>query len=159
MSFEIRPATQDERDRFVRSTWRRTFASPKAYTASPWVAEYFGLLGSEGGMLSKQLWLDAHATMIDGLLARSSVAVAHVDDECLGWVAWSPAQLHYVYVASSFRREGVGAALLRHAIANCDEHLAPSHLTIDGEALFRSVHRQQRRATDDRQQRQSAHDG
>jgi GNAT superfamily N-acetyltransferase len=159
MSFEIRPASQDERDRFVSSTWRRTFASPRSYGIRNLTGDYFSLHGSEGALVSKQLWLDAHAWIIARVLEHSSVAVASIGDECLGWVCWSPDQVHYVYVASRFRRSGVASALLRHALDSCDNDKAPSHITHDGEDLAKSLSREQPRATSVRQQGQAVHDG
>lgn len=170
MTWEIRPATQDERDRFVRSTWRRSFASPRNHRTPLGREDYFSLRGDEGAKLSKDWWLLIHATAIDDELRGSECAVAVVDGECLGWVAWrrtdgtdggvrNTVRLHYVYVATRFRRQGIGVSLLRAALATGSRSLPPTHMTYEGELLLSAMSRQQARPTDERQQRQAAHDG
>lgn len=158
MSYTIREATQDERDRFVRSTWRRSFASPKKHRTALGQGEYFGLRGDGGAKIDQQYWLDAHAKIIDEELAHAHVVVADLGGECLGWAAWDDDQLHYVYVAPRFRRRGVGRALLLRAGA-CKGTFPPSHLTYEGELLLNAVLRQQPGATVASQHGQAAHDG
>ena len=192
MTWEIRPATPDERDRFVRSTWRKSFVrcdgerrvwnrEQARYTWNPKSdsrmcpphsslclppfgrAEMLRVRGPTDAKIQARLWLSAHAALVDQLLGfTTAVCVADIAGECLGWVAYQPSQLHYVYVSPRFRRRGVGSDLLRHAVDAVqpfDGHATMSHLTYEGELLLDAVLREKPRNHTRQPAAAEVHDG
>jgi ribosomal protein S18 acetylase RimI-like enzyme len=100
--FFIREVTQDDRP-LIFATWLRSFKH-----GSSWPRH-----------IPDRLYFDAHHSVIDALLARSTVRVATPPDEpevILGWsvVETSPSMsvIHYIYVKPAFRQAGIARALL-----------------------------------------------
>lgn len=154
-SYQIRPATDDERERYVRSTWRRSFAkiwrkSTKAKDLSKLDSVHVDtplgkrdmivLRGSTGARLDATTWLDAHERIVEDHLRHCDVLVAASGDQCVGWAAWDRSPL-YVYVEPRCRRMGVGSDLLGAMLAHTTE--VPMYLTYEGELLLASWQQRQ----------------
>jgi GNAT superfamily N-acetyltransferase len=152
VSFEIRPATQDERDRFVRSTWRRSFGVARRHAGR----DYIDIRG--GRRIAMDWWLAMHAKAIADEEFIGDTFVAAVGDECLGWVSFQHDHVQYVYVAPRFRRKGIGLALLRFALDRGADG-PPAHLTYEGEQLLAANIRQQARVNLHTPAEAEAHDG
>jgi GNAT superfamily N-acetyltransferase len=73
---------------------------------------------------STDAYYDAQRAVIATCLARGTVDVAcwpEDEDHLLGFVAHAGAVVHYVYVKETFRRRGLGRALVEHAARDAPE--------------------------------------
>lgn len=111
--FETREATRDDRP-LIFATWLRSFRHGATFPRRIPEARYFA----------------AHHNVVEALLDRSKVTVAHPagDPEViLGWsvvetmlpAGDEPSALcvHFVYVKPAFRRAGIARRLLAHVVA------------------------------------------
>jgi ribosomal protein S18 acetylase RimI-like enzyme len=55
-------------------------------------------------------------------LFDGKVFVGEIDARVCGFVAWTPAYLSWLYADPGMPRRGIGRALLRHALGDCDDH-------------------------------------
>lgn len=100
----LRPASKQD-EPFIYSTWLRSYKPSKRNSGVP-----------------ASIYYKRQGKIIDAILARpetkSVIATAHDDPEhFFGHAAWeeypNAIVLHYFYVKQSFRRLGIGTALLR----------------------------------------------
>ena len=125
----IRPATDDEAKICVGQWLRLVTRVPKSEDDGlKWAA--FGR-GQVNTSELRPLLLGFIASIAYSS-ARLDVAVLDGDDEPLGFVCWSPGELHYVHVTGQARRKGLGTTLFRHAIAG---PYTPTFMTDSGRAL------------------------
>jgi len=105
---EIRAATQEDRP-LIYATWLRSYKHGAAFPRH----------------IPDETFFEAHHNVVEALLDRSTVLVAHPPDDpevILGWSVVetllpeadepSPIVVHYVYVKPAFRRAGVARRLL-----------------------------------------------
>lgn len=108
----------------------------------------FVQIGPRKGLgLHRRVLLDAFKSESVRLLNESDcIAVADVDGEAVGWIAWSdpnplrPLTIRFVFVDPLVRRRGFGRLLLSTALANRDEREPRlSCITPGGAELYRAV--------------------
>lgn len=154
----FRPLRPDEAD-LVLVEWTRSLAdNPPDVHGLPPAGRFVRLptdRGSStayvrvggGARIAAWAWHDMHRAWVRELLPSISVDVATLPDhdEPLGWVAYAPPALrplvvHYVSTIAPARRRGVGALLLRRALASADDRgVRISHLTDEGRRLLERV--------------------
>ena len=114
MPIALRPATEADLP-FIVSTWLESYIRSPATRRIP-----------------KQLFLGGHRRVVDRLVAKRGVIVAHdPGDETVlyGWICWEwvPDAIHYLYVKETRRNQGVAHALIKAAVL--DGPLLVTHWT------------------------------
>lgn len=107
MEIQVRKATPEEISSFVVPTWLNSYA-----------LSFVGKLmraDSRHGVGRNQYWSQQRAK-IERILSTptTSVRVAAVDGEPVGWIAYDePARtIHFVFVGRVFRRQGIAKSLM-----------------------------------------------
>ncbi len=59
----------------------------------------------------------------ESIAVRCEVWVAEISDDIVGYMALNGSYLDRLYVSPDHQRQGVGTALLRHAMKHCDDGL------------------------------------
>lgn len=158
----IRPALPTEL-RFVQAYWTRELATKWKHRATlpgdkpgaPPTSSSRRELGERSGVqigkpgyddqgnrhdpyvVAHSLWLEAHAALVDKLLARSSVVFAvlpDMPDDPIGWAVFEGVDdegtehrvLHFVYVVHAARRSTVATQLVLHCRCSSASHMTPA---------------------------------
>ena len=104
-----RPATNDERRVFVRTTWERSMTprNPKD-----------GMIRAGECSLAPYVWAQGRRAIVSHALERTgmNVEVADVEGQPMAWIAWEQdgarTVVHFIYTVPAVRRNGLARALL-----------------------------------------------
>jgi GNAT superfamily N-acetyltransferase len=148
MSLTIR-RLRDTEVPLVLDSWTRTLEGKGIPMRMPGIGSGNYVRVGRDANLVAWAWYDVHRDWVQHTIPTIAVDVATLpgSDEALGWVAFAtpadfPLVVHYVYTIGVARRRGVGAALLRHALAHQDDRgFRVSHTTPRGLHLLRATTR------------------
>lgn len=90
----------------------------KNYVLATWLKSY--VIGEADFLrhLDRSVYWSHHPRLIEAILERSEVIVAHPTSEpsvVAGWMCYEGKTIHYMYVRSSLRRFGVATQLLKES--------------------------------------------
>jgi hypothetical protein len=104
-----------------------------AFLFSAWIGSYRD--SPWAGTLPQHLATPVHKATINQLLARGMRVVMAVNpddaDQILGFIAYEPGVLHYIFVKDVFRRQGIAGGLLALAGFDRDQQLTYTFRTAD----------------------------
>lgn len=95
--------------------------------------------GPQERKLTNTVYFSNHVPIVRALVARCPILVAELEgvrDEALGWVCYDEPDadrfvVHYVYVKSVYRKQGVAKTLLKGAGWQPNQEIEASHIGIE----------------------------
>lgn len=106
-------------------SWRQATAEDLEYVVTSWLRSYKKT--RDFGMLDYRVFRRIYEPVIRSALSRAIVGIASLPDlptAVIGWIAFEPGVLHYVYTKGRFRHMGVA----RWMVENIKSHkLVYSH--------------------------------
>jgi ribosomal protein S18 acetylase RimI-like enzyme len=125
----LRPATQEDHS-FIYNSWLKSFKD-----GSPW-ARY----------IPSRVYFDNHKLVIQKILKESHVLIAcnpDCNEQIFGYGIAQPtmgrvAVIHYLYIKHSYRKLGIGSALMHELKRLCDHEVTLPCVTTHATMAFES---------------------